>query len=70
MLYSQYGSGVRVIVGRGVGFAVAVTVGEGVRVSVAVGIGVDVTDKLLPQADRKHTKSTITINKSVYFIGT
>ena len=70
MLYSQYGSGVRVFVGRGVRLAVAVTVGKGVRVSVAVGIGAGVTDTLLPQAGRKHTKSTITINKSVYFIGT
>jgi hypothetical protein len=68
MLYSQYGSGVGVSVGRGVAVGVRLRVGRGVCVVVAEGVVVAVggTGVFPAQAGRKTTKSTI--NKSVYFI--
>jgi hypothetical protein len=68
MLYSQYGSGVSVRVGRGVTVDVTVIVGTRVCVSVADGIEVAVGSVLSLQLARKTAKSTI--NRSVYFMET
>jgi hypothetical protein len=68
MVYSQYGSGVGVSVGREVAVAVTVAGGKGVCVAGAGGVGVEANDVLPPHAGRKIAKSTII--KSVNFTET
>ncbi len=66
MLYSRYGSGVKVRVGRGVAVGVAVRVGSEMCASLTEAVDVTRKGAFLPQDARKYAKSTI--NESVNFM--